>query len=93
MFEAVAGRTAATQAVRRWSWHILDPSLAQVFLNAPDNRRRVAQPGRPMVRARRRCPWAVALIVMVSGGFRLPGECPRDCEGRSRLVLRRTIHA
>ena len=56
MFDAVAGRTAATQAVRRWSGYILHPSLAQVFLNAPDNRRRVAQPGRPMVRARRRCP-------------------------------------
>jgi len=36
MFDGVAGRAAAIQAVTRWSGHIIDPSLAAVFLEAPD---------------------------------------------------------
>jgi hypothetical protein len=44
MFDAVAGRTAAVQTVRRWSGRIIDPSLAHVFLQAPDEHLDAASP-------------------------------------------------
>jgi HD-GYP domain-containing protein (c-di-GMP phosphodiesterase class II) len=44
MFDAVAGRTAAVQTVRRWSGRIIDPSLAHVFLRASDEHLDAASP-------------------------------------------------
>ncbi len=35
MFDAVAGGSAATQTVARWSGHALDPDVAEVFLDEP----------------------------------------------------------
>jgi HD-GYP domain-containing protein (c-di-GMP phosphodiesterase class II)/DNA-binding CsgD family transcriptional regulator len=35
MFDAVAGGTAAAQAVARWSGRALDPAVTEVFLEAP----------------------------------------------------------
>jgi HD-GYP domain-containing protein (c-di-GMP phosphodiesterase class II) len=36
MFDAVGGAEAATDAVARWSGRALDPSIAGIFLEAPD---------------------------------------------------------
>ena len=69
MFDAVAGRTAATQAVRRWSGYILHPSLAQVFLNAPDNRRVSPSQEGLWYALDAAVLWDVALIVVMAGGF------------------------
>jgi HD-GYP domain-containing protein (c-di-GMP phosphodiesterase class II) len=44
MFEAVAGGTAAAQAVARWSGRALDPEVAAVFLEAPAELLRISDP-------------------------------------------------
>jgi hypothetical protein len=44
MFDGLAGRACAIEAVRRWSGRIIDPDLAQVFLSAPDEYVEVATP-------------------------------------------------
>jgi HD-GYP domain-containing protein (c-di-GMP phosphodiesterase class II)/DNA-binding CsgD family transcriptional regulator len=44
MFEAVAGGTAAAEAVARWSGRALDPEVAAVFLEAPAELLRISDP-------------------------------------------------
>ena len=44
MFEAIGDRSAAIEAVRRWSGRIIDPDLAQAFLSAPDECLAAASP-------------------------------------------------
>ena len=44
MFDAVGGGPAALQAVRRWSGRALDPAIATVFLEAPDELLKVSNP-------------------------------------------------
>jgi putative nucleotidyltransferase with HDIG domain len=44
MFDAVGGVTAATGAVRRWSGRALDPQIASIFLDDPQQLMRLSNP-------------------------------------------------
>jgi HD-GYP domain-containing protein (c-di-GMP phosphodiesterase class II) len=45
MLEAVAGGTAATQTVTRWTGRALDPAITAIFLDAPAELLRISGPG------------------------------------------------
>jgi HD-GYP domain-containing protein (c-di-GMP phosphodiesterase class II)/DNA-binding CsgD family transcriptional regulator len=44
MFDAVGGARAATETVGRWSGRALDPAIAAVFLDAPEELLRLSEP-------------------------------------------------
>jgi HD-GYP domain-containing protein (c-di-GMP phosphodiesterase class II) len=44
MFDAVGGREAATSAVARWSGRALDPAVAGIFAQAPDELLEISDP-------------------------------------------------
>src|SRR5437867_3321493 len=102
MFEAVAGGQAAIETVRRWSGRVIDPALARVFLEDPDDCLETASPDDPWAAVVAGEPGPTGGLPRSSGrdGNRVatltwPRRAGATAAGGSRALLQfaRSLHA